>query len=69
MRPDSHLDQTEEHDIRLMGNNERWQLAMRMMQRVTRKQEWARLNVRGTHWVLSGIEMPQQFYNDMAAFT
>eukprot|EP00969_Alexandrium_andersonii_P244111 10785760-Alexandrium_andersonii.AAC.1 len=59
MRPDRHLDQTEEHDVRRMGQSERWQLATRMMQRISQKQERARLNIRGTDWVLSGIEMPQ----------
>eukprot|EP00969_Alexandrium_andersonii_P310478 13719774-Alexandrium_andersonii.AAC.1 len=61
MQPDRYLDNTEEHDVRRLSNGERWQLATRMLQRITLKQERARLNVRGTDWVLHGAEVPQRF--------
>eukprot|EP00969_Alexandrium_andersonii_P246608 10898406-Alexandrium_andersonii.AAC.1 len=69
MRPDKHLDELELHDVRRVAVGERWQLAMRMLQRTTLKQERAHFNTRGTDWVLHGAEVPQRFLDEYAGFT
>eukprot|EP00969_Alexandrium_andersonii_P123823 5472089-Alexandrium_andersonii.AAC.1 len=50
MQPDRYLGKTEEHGVRRLDNGERWPLAIRMLQRITIKQERARLNVHGPDW-------------------
>eukprot|EP00969_Alexandrium_andersonii_P277715 12276336-Alexandrium_andersonii.AAC.1 len=50
MKPGKYLDETEQHDVRRLSDSERWQLAIRTLQRITLKQERAGLNVLGTEW-------------------
>eukprot|EP00969_Alexandrium_andersonii_P227285 10038203-Alexandrium_andersonii.AAC.1 len=67
MRADQYLDQTEEHDIRLMRRDDHWKLAIRMLHRISKKQMRVGINVSDPRWVLTGMDMPQELFDDMAA--
>eukprot|EP00969_Alexandrium_andersonii_P084618 3731934-Alexandrium_andersonii.AAC.1 len=69
MAPDHYLDQTEERDIQLLSNDEHWKLAIRMLHRISKRQYRIGINVDDARWVLAGMEMPVEFFNDLSSLT